>query len=131
MSIAGLKAEDIEHGIVTWFLPHAPQRSFDRAAREDRAVGGEVAQDHAFASGGEDHLMFAHDIATAERRKADIAAGAGASDPVAAAELCRQIEVLGGLAAGFGLGQGALRGWGKVACFRRLRHIRPLFVWSE
>ena len=34
-----------------------------RAAGKERAVGGNVAQDDAFAGGGKDDVMFAHDVA--------------------------------------------------------------------
>ena len=61
-----------------------PKRGFQRAAHEDAAVGGDVAQDDAFAVGGKQHVMFPNDIAAANGRKADAAACTRSGDAVAA-----------------------------------------------
>ena len=42
-----------------------------------------MAQGDAFAEAGEEHVMFADDVAAADRGKADMAAVAGAGDAVA------------------------------------------------
>ena len=61
-----------------------PKRRLQSAAREDGAIRGQMAQHDAFTVSGENHVMLAHYIAAANRRKADIATGSLAGDAVAA-----------------------------------------------
>jgi len=62
----------------------APERGFQGAAHEDGAIGGEVAQDDAFAIGGKQYIMLADDIAASDGRKADVATLPCAGDAIAA-----------------------------------------------
>lgn len=62
----------------------APKRGLQGAAHEDAAVGGDVAQDDAFAVSGKQHVMFPNDIPAANGGKADAAAFTRTGDAVAA-----------------------------------------------
>ena len=63
----------------------APERRAHRAAGEEHAVGGDMAQHHPLAGAGEDHLVLADHVAAAQAGEADGALGPRAGDAVAAA----------------------------------------------
>ena len=88
MRVGSAHAQNIEHVEAAGAFALPPKRGLERAAREDGAVGGDVAQHDAFALTGEEHIMFAHDIAAANGGEADMAMLAGAGDAIATGVFC-------------------------------------------
>ena len=84
LRFGSLQAENIRHVIFARVSVLAPKRGADGAAGKDRTIGGKVAQDHALALPGKDHVVFAHDIPTTDCREPDGTGPAGPGDPVAA-----------------------------------------------
>src|SRR6185312_14885417 len=80
-----------------------PLRGLQRAAGEDRAVGGTMTQFQPFARPDQERLMLAHDVAAAHHREADAAGNALAGAPFAAMD--RGIAERGAARAGGGLPQ--------------------------
>ena len=78
------EAEHVDHVVFAGLLVLAPKGGAQGTTGEDRAIGGDVAQDDPLAIGRENHVMFADDIAAPDRRKADIARFARPGDAVAA-----------------------------------------------
>ena len=79
-----LQPQNVEHIVFAGFLVLTPNRGFQRTLGKQAAVGGHMAQNDPFAGTGKQHIMFADDIAAANRAKADCAALTGTGDAVAA-----------------------------------------------
>ena len=83
--VASAQPQNVQHVVCARLPVLPPERGLERAAGEDRAVGGDVAQHDPLARAGEDHVMLAHDVAAADGGKADVRrARARAGDAVAA-----------------------------------------------
>ena len=65
---------------MTRFFPLPPKRGFQRAAGENGAVRGDMAQNDALAGGGEGSVVFSTDITAANRGKGKITAFGGTGD---------------------------------------------------
>ena len=88
-----------------------PGSSLEGAPGEDRPVGGAMAESEALPHSGEQHAVLADDVPSADHRKANLAALAGAAAPSAAAGLlARRAWSRGPRARRLPQGQGRSRG---------------------
>jgi ribosome-binding factor A len=76
--------QNVDHIVFARRFVLTPKRSLEGATGKNRAISRHMAQDDPLTCGGKDHIMFAHDVSATDRREPDIAALAGAGDPVAA-----------------------------------------------